>query len=616
MLKRDDNKGQVTIFIIIGIVIVALIVLFFSLKDRIKIGGIPAEFQPVEESYLSCINSFAKTGASILGEQAGYIYLPEFEPGSKYSPNSNQLDVLGTAVPYWYYVSGNNLVREQVPNKAEMESQLEKYLDENLKCDFSSFVNRGYIVQNEDFKTDVKISDDKIAVSINGNLNIAFGEEAIKIENHKQEINSRIGKLYNAALKIYNKEKQEMFLEKYALDTLYLNAPVNGIELSCSPKIWNFENVKKEVKEALEENILMVKVKGGYYKKANEYFIADVSSDETTSFFYSREWPTKIETQQEDGIMIAQPVGNQPGLGILGFCYVPYHFVYDINFPVLTQVYDDKEIFRFPVSVIISGNKERTALPGSFLGDVEPKVCKYKNSEISVSTYNSNLEPVEAEISFKCFNEKCDIGKTRIADGKAVLNAMVPQCVNGFIIAKADGYAEKKEIISTNEENSASLILDKLYNISIIVKINDKLTEDLAVIYFQSDEDMQTLIWPEQKTIKLKDGFYNISAMIYKNSSLRIEGTKTQKCINSIKPGFFGLFGAKEEKCFDVEIPSQELGNVIAGGGKTEQYLTESELEKETAEIQISSLPLPKTLEDLQKNYEALETKNIYVDFK
>ena len=29
--------------------------------------------------------------------------------------------------------------------------------------------------------------------------------------------------------------------------------------------------------------------------------------------------------------MIAKPVGTEQGMGIMGFCYSPYHFVYDIN---------------------------------------------------------------------------------------------------------------------------------------------------------------------------------------------------------------------------------------------------------------------------------------------
>jgi len=60
--------------------------------------------------------------------------------------------------------------------------------------------------------------------------------------------------------------------------------------------------------------------------------------------------------------LIANPVGNQPGLGVLCFCYVPYHFVYNIGYPVLIQVYSGEEIFQFPVAVVVKGNKPREAL--------------------------------------------------------------------------------------------------------------------------------------------------------------------------------------------------------------------------------------------------------------
>ena len=40
---------------------------------------------------------------------------------------------------------------------------------------------------------------------------------------------------------------------------------------------------------------------------------------------------------------MAEPVGNQEGMGMLGFCYVAYHFVYDLAYPVLVQVYYEDE---------------------------------------------------------------------------------------------------------------------------------------------------------------------------------------------------------------------------------------------------------------------------------
>jgi hypothetical protein len=615
MWLEKRKKGQLTVFIVLAVFIVAGIGTYFLLKNRISIEKVPASLKPVEEYFLSCIEDYAGAGISLLGEQAGYIYLPAFEPGSEYMPSSNQLNFLGSPIPYWYYVSNNNFVKEQVPSKSEMEKQLEKYLEENLACDFSGFRERGFAVSLGKIEADAKILENKVGVELKADLDVGFDDQTYVFTKHKKEIGSKLGKFYDSALKIYNKEKQEAFLENYALDALYLYAPVTGVELSCSPKIWMKKKVDDVLKEALEENVIMLR-KGGYSGKM-KYFNVNVPSNEEVQFLYSKDWPTKIEVQPEkQGLLLSEPVGNQPGLGILGFCYVPYHFVYNLVYPVLIQIYDSQEIFQFPVVVVINGNKPREALHGVYVGEKEPELCKYKNTEIKVYTYNTNLEPVEADISFKCFNEKCRIGKTKVEGEDALLVEKFPQCINGFVLAKADGYEEGKEMISTNKEGEASIILDKLYNISINLKINDRETDDLAVISFESEDTSVTGAWPEQKSLSLSEGSYNISVFIYRNSSIYLQETKMQKCVEMPQPGLLGVLGFNTEKCFDLTIPSQTLSNVVVGGGKAQQYITETELQKGKVEILAESLPLPISLEQLQKNYELLEAKKVYLEFK
>src|SRR3989344_2258537 len=104
--KLNSRKGQVTIFIIVAILIVASIVGYFLLKDRLKV-GMPKELASAYDYFLSCIEDETQLASSLAGSQAGYLELPEFEAGSDYMPFSSQLNFLGKGVPYWYYVSGN-----------------------------------------------------------------------------------------------------------------------------------------------------------------------------------------------------------------------------------------------------------------------------------------------------------------------------------------------------------------------------------------------------------------------------------------------------------------------------------------------------------------------------
>jgi len=139
------KKAQLSVFIILAIVIVGAIVLVAVFRNNIFPQKVPADIQPVYDYYLSCIENDLSTGKAIMGQQAGYIKQPEFSPASEYMPFSNQLDFLGTGVPYWYYISGNGVAKEQIPSKEKMQEQLNDFLEERITdCDFSDFEQRGF----------------------------------------------------------------------------------------------------------------------------------------------------------------------------------------------------------------------------------------------------------------------------------------------------------------------------------------------------------------------------------------------------------------------------------------------------------------------------------------
>jgi hypothetical protein len=49
------NKAQVTIFIILAIIIVALATLFFVFKDRLLPDRIPSDINPIHNTFVSCL---------------------------------------------------------------------------------------------------------------------------------------------------------------------------------------------------------------------------------------------------------------------------------------------------------------------------------------------------------------------------------------------------------------------------------------------------------------------------------------------------------------------------------------------------------------------------------
>jgi hypothetical protein len=605
MKKR---AGQVTLFIILAIAIIALIggYAFFKYQSA----KIPTRFAPVEQSFIDCVQVRMEQGAALLGEHGGYIYPPAFEPGSPEYPTSNQLDFMGDGVPYWFYVAGNGVMKENIPSTSDMQNQLSTFLKDSLaRCDFSEFRDRGFDISLSVNKVSTTIRTSNIRTSVDADLVMKFENDSATVSSHNAEINSKLGKFYALALKIFSKEKEETFLENLAVDVLYLYAPTTDSELSCSPKVWRLENISNDLKNAFEGNLLFLRP--GAKEK---YFNLDISteSDENVRFLYSRNWPTRIYTPSDNGLLIAKPAGSQQGLGILGFCIVPYHFVYDIVYPTLIQIHDEREFFQFPVNVVIKGNKPRQALPGTAFELQKQSACQYKNTRGQVYTYDAELNPIEADISYKCFSEECSIGKTEITGDKAVLDGMFPQCINGLVIANAEGYVEASSIVSSNYEFDTGLILNKLHELNLDVKVGGKTTSNNAIIYFNSDKYNQVAFWPEQKSISLAEAMYNVTVYVYSDTSITLPETKSHTCIDVPRAGILGFLGATTEKCFDATVPEQKIQSAIVGGGKSEEYLLESMLKGSTSvEVGISGITIPDTIEDVQAVYDKISRSKV-----
>ncbi|MBI2449818.1 hypothetical protein HYV49_06005, partial [Candidatus Pacearchaeota archaeon] len=189
------KRGQVTVFVIIAILIAGSIIAYFILR-----GGILGVEQPfakesdAEQYFLGCVESSLREGIAILEERGGYIYAPAFEPGNKYSPTSSQLAFLGTGIPYWYYVSGSSIVKEQAPTLNNMEQQIGRYLKEEMRCDLSSFISRGEVIDLQEIEYDVKIRDGRVDAVETGGLVIYANDERKVVSEHRASVNRKLRK--------------------------------------------------------------------------------------------------------------------------------------------------------------------------------------------------------------------------------------------------------------------------------------------------------------------------------------------------------------------------------------------------------------------------------------
>ena len=607
------KRGQVTIFIIIAVIILALVGGYFLLRGTTTgSNAIPADIQPAYTSFLSCLQQDTSSGIGILETRGGYIDLPPFEPGNTYMPFSSQLYVAGVSVPYWYYVSGNNIAREQVPSQSDMESALSDFIDQRIRqCNLQDFYDQGFVITMQDPKASVSIKDSSVDVNLDMQMTIQKGNQTTVIKSHSVSVPSPLGTLYSSAKKVYDTEQQSMFLENYTIDDLRLYAPVDGVEITCGPLKWNADSVFDTLQSAVEANTLALKSPG----KSTDYFTVELPVTQKVRFLTSSQWPNSYEVTPSEGhILTAQPVGNQPGLGSIGFCYVPYHFVYNIKYPVLIQVYSDSgsDVFQFPFAVVIQGNNPRQALNVTASPTPVPQLCQYNNTEIQVNTYDSDGNPIDANISYECLSNTCDLGSTQ----QGTLSTGFPQCANGYVVADADGFKESRYLFSTVQQGSVDMFLDRLYPMNIRLSLAGKAYNGQAIITLSSDAGTQTIYYPDQKTVDVSAGQYNIEAQFLVNSSIKVGATTKQQCV-SVPNGLLGIVGISKQQCYEINIPEQVISNALIGGGNTTTYFTLDKVALgKTLEIDGQSFPTPDSLDQVEQNYALLDQSQLDIQLK
>jgi len=627
------KRGQIALFVIIAILIAGAVAgTVYLITSQQKIVKLPNELQPAENYFVECIKSYAEQAIGIISLSGGYIELPAYDEGSEDRPFGNYLDFQGFEIPYWYYLSGNNLEKEQIPTIESMEKQINNYLAEKVKlCSFDELSNKGFVINyDKTKKAEVKteILDNKINLAIRYPIEISVGDETRKVNFHSVAIDSGLGSSYELANKIYSKEKNSLFLENYTRDVLVLYLPNNDVEISCKDLTWNVEDVKKNFKQALEANIPFIKLLGNYYslsKFENKYFVTRLDEDITNkniNFVYSSSWPMNFEVWPSDnGIMVAEAIGLQEEFKALGFCIVPYHFVYDAHFPVLIQITNEKgEMFQFPVIVSIDKSVPKKANVGE-VEVIKNEICHYKNQEGIVNTYDEIGNPLEnVKIRYKCISSICNIGETVLENNKASLNALFPKCVNGFLIAEKDGYMQRKIQLSSDSAFSTNLVLMKLNKLDFEIKVFEDGKERIlkddeeAIISFISENYKTTVFYPEQKEIELIPDIYEVKAYVFKKGNLELTDKTTQICVDVPAVGIAGIIGQTREECFEMSLPSQ-LENMIVGGGVSEIYIGEENLAQKKITVKAEYIGLVSSAEQIQDIYTIIDLSLLDLEF-
>jgi hypothetical protein len=406
-----NKKAQITVFILLGLVVLLGVGTVFFLQDTgiesaIQV-EIPGEVQFAGQQELrtfmdSCIRDAVFNGIELIRLQAGHIYIPEEIPTVAVESDRQIITKNGikkvidkkasNKVPYW--LDSNN--RLFIPTKQYIEDSLAYYIEESiLDCvnDFNSFKEQNYQVYTEDINALVSLSDEVYARI---GYPITFERDNIRFE--ESEFILRVPLNLKKAIDIQTEVVLGEFFDSYLesnIKNLISIYSYSGIEkeeydlppfsftdasTSCDMITWKLDEVKQKLIKNLNANSKYFMIRGAGeadldYDAFTKHVLQEPYEDVETRFELN-ENDFYLDIKPRSGDSIRPHRHTATGIKLLPlFCNIRYQFKYTLKFPMMVKskildapsiningnTLDNKNNFEIsvPVGVFLCGNQNR-----------------------------------------------------------------------------------------------------------------------------------------------------------------------------------------------------------------------------------------------------------------
>ncbi len=225
MFRKEGKRGQVTIFIIIAVLVVALVVLVFLYFPEI-ISKVSSETKNPAGFIQNCIEEQIEDNTEIILKQGGYLVVNSRDGYLYKKEGDSEARYVGyvcyTADSYVPCINQEPFLREH------FEEEILDSISEDMQGCFNNLVksyeNKGYDVNLEEGIPQVKIKPNVISTNFNRTLTLIKGEESERYENFQIDLNSNLYEMLGIAENIVSWEINvgDSMIEAYMYDNPYI----------------------------------------------------------------------------------------------------------------------------------------------------------------------------------------------------------------------------------------------------------------------------------------------------------------------------------------------------------------------------------------------------------
>ncbi len=194
-----NKKSQVSMFIIIGIILLIIVGVYFALQsakisEESIIEEVPVELQPIKSYVESCIAQIGEDAVYLIGQQGGYYEVPQMDP-----------DYFSTTA-YYFWINENIM-----PSQEKVEAEISKYVDKELNYCLKNFEDfKNFEIEQEESKTKTHMKDNEIIFNVNLPLTVKKDESVTKLSSFSNSIsNVRLKTVYDTAKAVIDEQMED-----------------------------------------------------------------------------------------------------------------------------------------------------------------------------------------------------------------------------------------------------------------------------------------------------------------------------------------------------------------------------------------------------------------------
>ncbi len=509
------KRGQLTIFIIIGVLIVLLVGTVLVINARQsktyslpRTESVSQEAQPVQDFIMSCLSSVSEQGLRLIGDHGGYLSTEEIPNAKTDRLETTQSDVVyfspdgNYGIPYWWYLKSDNTCtsncefasKRPALHKSEgepsIEGQLDKYVKANLpNClkNFEAFeeqqitvVSAGTPVVNS------IVTEDDVVVGLTQRFTMTKAGNQNELSQFATSIPVRLNDMYELATNITTLEAENGFLASHARELITAFSrtdpgalpPASDVEFELSPGTrWVKFSVEERVIDLLVNYVPLLQVFGTLNYRPiepptevqNRATVINALNrnalipqtrpwpDFEAKFVYLPEWKPYFDLNCNGQVCKPESFLStfQFNIGIQR-----YNFAYDLSYPAMVEL-------RQPAAMNEQGYTFRFALEGNMRNN-EVLTSDWKPAPVSdsfKSLFCDESQRTSGVVNISVHDSvtgkpadatvayKCGDEACLIGDAiNGSLSTRLPRCIGGELSVVKEDYQGEVALFNTNTD--------------------------------------------------------------------------------------------------------------------------------------------------------------------